>query len=58
MLAEYVASNSGLGYMIQDGYSRFQFLLIWQIVIIATVTTLLAYNLVARIETRVLSRRG
>jgi NitT/TauT family transport system permease protein len=58
MLAEYVASNSGLGYMIQDGYSRFQFLLIWQIVIIATVTTLVAYNLVARIETRVLSRRG
>lgn len=57
MLAEYIASNSGLGYLIQDGYGRFQFALIWQIVILATVTTLAAFNVVTRIETRVLSRR-
>jgi NitT/TauT family transport system permease protein len=50
MLAEYVASNAGLGYLIQDSYTQFRFVLVWQVVIVATVTTLTAYVAVARIE--------
>jgi NitT/TauT family transport system permease protein len=57
MLAEYVASNSGLGYLIQDGYQRFQFLLVWQIVVLATVTTLAAFTAVTSLEQRMLERR-
>lgn len=58
MLAEYVASNAGLGYLIQDSYSQFRFILVWQIVIVATLTTLGAFLAVTRTEHAVLSRRG
>jgi NitT/TauT family transport system permease protein len=57
MLAEYVASNAGLGYLIQDGYGRFQFVLVWQIVVLATITTLCAYLAVAWCEARALANR-
>ena len=57
MLAEYIASNEGLGYMIQDGYGRFQFLLVWQIVVIATITTLAAFTTVLWFERRILDKR-
>jgi len=57
MLAEYVASNAGLGYMIQDAYGRFQFVLVWQIVVVATLTTLAAYSTVAYFERRALDKR-
>jgi len=56
MLAEYVASNAGLGYLIQDSYTQFRFVLVWQVVILATITTLTAYIAVARIEARVLAK--
>lgn len=52
MLAEYVASNAGLGYLIQDGYGRFQFILVWQIVVVATLTTLVAFSTVVWFEKR------
>lgn len=58
MVAEYVASNSGLGYMIQDSYAQFRFVMVWQIVILATVTTLGAFVLVTRTESAVLRRLG
>jgi NitT/TauT family transport system permease protein len=57
MLAEYVASNAGLGYLIQDGYSRFQFILVWQIVVLATVTTLTAFSIVVWFEKRVVDSK-
>lgn len=57
MLAEYVASNAGLGYLIQDGYSQFQFILVWQIVVLATVTTLAAFSIVVWFEKRLVDNR-
>lgn len=57
MLAEYVASNAGLGYLIQDGYSRYQFLLVWQIVVVATITTLAAFSAVVWFEKRLVDSR-
>ncbi|MGV3650682.1 MAG: ABC transporter permease [Devosia sp.] len=56
MLAEYVASNAGLGYLIQDSYTQFRFVLVWQVVIVATLTTLAAYLTVAHFERRLLAR--
>lgn len=58
MVAEYVASNAGLGYLIQDSYTQFRFLLVWQVVIVATATTLGAFTAITRIEAAVLARRG
>jgi NitT/TauT family transport system permease protein len=58
MVAEYIASNSGLGYLIQDSYTQFRFVLVWQVVVVATVTTLAAFIAVTRLEHAVLSRRG
>lgn len=57
MLAEYVASNSGLGYLIQDGYGQFQFILVWQIVVLATITTLTAFSIVVWFEKRLVDSR-
>jgi len=57
MLAEYVASNAGLGYLIQDGYGRFQFVLVWQIVVVATITTLVAFSTVVFFEKRLVDNR-
>jgi NitT/TauT family transport system permease protein len=56
MLAEYVASNAGLGYLIQDSYTQFRFVLVWQVVIVATVTTLAAYLAVAHFEAKLLAK--
>lgn len=57
MLAEYVASNAGLGYLIQDSYSQFRFVLVWQIVVVATILTLSAYLLVVHFERKLLGDR-
>ncbi|MHB8621195.1 MAG: hypothetical protein ACYDAG_16790 [Chloroflexota bacterium] len=56
MLAEYIASNAGPGYMIQNGSVRSQFNLMWEATVIATAAGILTFSAANWTERRVLSR--
>jgi NitT/TauT family transport system permease protein len=55
MVAEWAASNGGLGYLILDASARYQFLLMWDGIVVATVLAVLAYAAVELAERRILT---
>jgi NitT/TauT family transport system permease protein len=52
-VAEYIASNSGLGYMIQNASTNFQYRLMWEATIVTTATVIVAFAVVSWLETMV-----
>lgn len=58
MLAEYVASNAGLGYLIQESYVRYRYDLVWQIVVLATALTVAVYAALGVLERKVIRWRA
>jgi NitT/TauT family transport system permease protein len=54
MIAEYVASQKGLGYLIQESYTRYRYVLVWQVVILATMLKVVLFLLISWVERRVI----
>ena len=50
-VAEYIASNSGLGYMIQNASTNFQYSLMWEATIVTTAVVIAAFAVVSWLET-------
>jgi len=55
MVAEWAAANGGLGYLILDAGARYQFLLMWDGVLVATVLAVVAFAAVDYVEGRLLT---
>jgi NitT/TauT family transport system permease protein len=55
MVAEWAAANGGLGYLILDASARYQFLLMWDGIVVATLLAVLAFALVEIAEGRFLT---
>jgi NitT/TauT family transport system permease protein len=55
MVAEWAAANGGLGYLILDASARYQFLLMWDGIVVATLLAVLAFALVDLAEHRFLT---
>jgi NitT/TauT family transport system permease protein len=53
MIAEYVASQAGLGYLIHESYTRYRYIVVWQVVIVATLLKVVLFMLVGMVERRV-----
>ncbi|MHB8620198.1 MAG: ABC transporter permease, partial [Chloroflexota bacterium] len=54
MVAEYIASNAGLGYLIQNASVRYQFVLMWEATILTTAIVIVIFSLVAWAEKRLI----
>ncbi|MCA1645418.1 MAG: ABC transporter permease subunit, partial [Chloroflexi bacterium] len=54
MVAEWAAANGGLGYLILDAGARYQFLLMWDALLIATMLAVLAFAAVDFAEGRLI----
>jgi|SRR5579864_8986701 len=54
MVAEWAAANGGLGYLILDASARYQFLLMWDAIVVATLLAVLAFAVVDILEGHVL----
>ena len=54
MVAEYIAANSGLGYMIQNASASYQYPLMWESMIVITVVVVLVFSAVTWLEQRLL----
>lgn len=52
MVAEYIASNAGLGYMLQESANAFRFRLMWEIVVVVTVLVVTIFLVVSWLERR------
>jgi len=50
MVAEFIASDAGLGFFILQSYSSYRFDLMWEAVILTTLSSLLVFTLVGWIE--------
>jgi len=55
MVAEWAAANGGLGYLILDAGARYQFLLMWDGMLLATLLAVLAFALVGIAEGRLVT---
>lgn len=55
MIAEYVASQSGLGYVIQDSYTRYRYIIVWQVVVVTTLLKVTIFMLINMAERRVIN---
>jgi ABC-type nitrate/sulfonate/bicarbonate transport system permease component len=56
LLAEWLATGQGLGYLLLQAVSMFQNDRLWAAVAIVTLASVLAYNLIAAVERVVLAR--
>ncbi len=52
MVAEYIASNTGLGYLLQESASSFRYLLMWEVAFVATVLVVAIFLAVTWMERR------
>lgn len=52
MVAEYIASNSGLGYLLQDAATTYQFRLMWEVAVVATALVIVIFVVVGWLERR------
>lgn len=50
-VAEYIAANNGLGFIIQNSSQNFQYNLMWEATIVATVVVIIAFTVVSWLET-------
>jgi NitT/TauT family transport system permease protein len=55
MVAEWAAANGGLGYLILDAGARYQFLLMWDGMLVATLLAVLAFAVVGIAEGRLVT---
>ena len=55
MVAEWAAANGGLGYLILDAGARYQFLLMWDALLVATLLAVLAFAAVDLAERRLIT---
>lgn len=52
MVAEYIAANAGLGYLLQESANAYRFVLMWEIVVVVTVLVVGMFLTVGRVERR------
>lgn len=52
MVAEYIASNAGLGYMLQESANAFRYGLMWEIVVVVTALVVAIFLVVSWMERR------
>ena len=52
MIAEYIASNSGLGYMLQSAATTYQYRLMWEVTVVATALVIVIFFAVTWLERR------
>ena len=52
MVAEYIASNAGLGYLLQDAATTYQYQLMWEVAVVATVLVIAMFLIVTWLERR------
>jgi NitT/TauT family transport system permease protein len=50
MVAEFIASNAGMGYYIQQSYTQYRYDAMWQAIILTTLSSLTVFTLVALVE--------
>jgi NitT/TauT family transport system permease protein len=55
MIAEWAAANTGLGYLILDAGARYQFLLMWDALLVATLLAVIAFASVNFVERRLIT---
>ncbi len=52
MIAEYIASNAGLGYLLQDAATTYQYRLMWEVAVVATILVIAIFLIVTWLERR------